>query len=40
MNSDNPFIGMSVAITGNLANYTRAEIKNQLLEQEFEDMVE
>ena len=32
MKSDNPFIGKSVAVTGKLKNYTRAEIKARLLE--------
>ena len=32
MNPDNPFVGKSVAVTGALANYTRAEINARLLE--------
>lgn len=32
MKSDNPFTGKSVAVTGKLKNYTRAEIKARLLE--------
>ena len=31
MNQENPFIGKSVAVTGKLVNYTRAGIKNRLL---------
>ena len=31
MNQENPFTGKSVAVTGKLVNYTRADIKNQLL---------
>ena len=32
MNQENPFIGKSVAVTGKLVNYTRADIKDRLLE--------
>ena len=32
MNTDSPFVGKSVAITGKLDNYTRAEIKARLLD--------
>ena len=32
MNTDNPFVGKSVAITGKLDNYTRAGIKSRLLD--------
>lgn len=32
MNSDNPFIGKSIAVTGKLDNYTRDGIKVRLLE--------
>ena len=32
MNLDNPFAGKSVAVTGTLVNYTRAEINARLLE--------
>lgn len=32
MNLDNPFVGKSVAITGKLNGYTRADIKTWLLE--------
>ena len=32
MNPDNPFAGKSVAVTGTLVNYTRAEINARLLE--------
>lgn len=32
MNTDNPFVGKSVAITGKLDNYTRAGIKVRLME--------
>ena len=32
MNTDNPFTGKSIAITGKLDNYTRAGIKSRLLE--------
>ena len=32
MNSDKPFLGKSVAVTGKLDNYTRDGIKAQLLE--------
>ena len=32
MNQENPFIGKSVAVTGKLVNYTRAGIKDRLLD--------
>ena len=32
MESDNPFYGKSVAVTGKLDNYTRSDIKARLLE--------
>lgn len=32
MNSDKPFLGKSVAVTGKLDNYTRDGIKTRLLE--------
>ena len=32
MNSDNPFVGKSVVVTGKLVNYTRAGIKDRLLD--------
>ena len=32
MSADSPFTGKSVAITGKLVNYTRAGIKDRLLE--------
>ena len=34
MNSENPFAGKSVAVTGKLKNYTRDGIKARLLELE------
>ena len=32
MNPDNPFAGKSVAVTGKLVNYTRADINARLLD--------
>ena len=32
MNHDNPFAGKSVAVTGKLVNYTRADVNARLLD--------